>query len=407
MASMVDASVKVLHWQMAGAPALNGATTGSRIDFFKKIFNEGWGSVNATGVTVANGICTMTFGAAPAIYADSVARVAGCTDVLLNGDQRILSRTETTLSFKTTAANSSQTTGASAMFAPLGWDRPFASTASQVAFRSPAASGSNNFVCFTDNATNYIRAQGFENMTALTSGSQAYPTDGQISQYGTYWHMQYTAAGTNIPWILIGDDRGFYFMVATYFQQGATYTNFTAYNFTDLLPLRAGDNRAAYISGHNTTTFSAAGVNDGLLTRSQGYGWLARPNTSVGSAVPAMVVSSSNNLAASTLWSGSNNAGFGNYPNLADNSLQLADFIVIENPAVAASQCHRGLLPGVAFASQPVNNSFNTFDVVPGVSTGPYANRKVMAVKVESPQYPSSSPNSPGVTFFDVTGPWR
>ena len=64
---------------------------------------------------------------------------AGCTDVLLNGDQRILSRTETTLSFKTTAANSSQTTGASAMFAPLGWDRPFASTASQVAFRSPAA----------------------------------------------------------------------------------------------------------------------------------------------------------------------------------------------------------------------------------------------------------------------------
>lgn len=407
MASLVDASVKILHSGMVGAPSLSGATTGSRIAFLKTLFVDGWGSQNATSVTVENGICTLNFATAPAVQPGFVANVVGCTDPLLNGDQRILTQTPTTLSFRTAAANSTQTTGASAKFAPLGWLQPFTASSSQIAFKMPSAVGSQNFIMFTDNATNHIRAQGYEAMTSLGVGTQAFPTDAQVAATGVYWHMQYNASGTAVPWVLIGDERGFYFLVQTYFQTGATYANYTAYVFTDVNSLRTNDPKACYITGHNTTTYSAAGINCGLMTRQQGYAWLARPNTGIGGPVPAMSISSTNNIAIAAQWSGGTNSGFGNYPNLTDNSLQLGDFLVVENPAVAASQTIRGLLPGVAFASQPLANAFNSFDVVPAATTGPYKDRTIMGFKVEQPQYQSSTANSPGCTFFDTTGPWR
>lgn len=407
MASLIDASVRMMHSDMVGSPVLNASTPGSRLAFFDALLVDGWGNQVATSVVVANGICTMTFGTSPPTFTSGVIRVAGATDTTLNGDQRVKTRDGTTVSFLTSAANSSQTSGASAKISPIGFIKPFTSSANTAAYRSPNSSGSGNALCIYDVGAAYIQAQGYEDMSSLAVGTQTFPTNAQVANNGVIWHLASSTYAGPVPWVMVGDDRGFYFMVATYASSGPTYRNYTTYYYTDVKSLRDNDPRPCVISGHNSFTYSAATAFCGLFTRQPNYSWLSRPNTNVGGCCPSMLVSSTNNFAIAAQHSGSDNAGFGNYPNLTDNSLQLGDYMVIENPGNTASTAIRGLMPGILFAAQPLKNSFNHMNIVPAATNGPLVGRTVMAVKVEVAQYASNSVSTPGAAFVDITGPWR
>lgn len=392
-------TVKHFHSAMSGAPTLSG-TAGSLIAVLDACLVDGFGLKSADSVVVSGGIATATFSTGHSFEPDVIALVAGATPADLNGEKRVLSTTTNTVTFDATGIADQTASGTiTVKIAPAGWEKPFSGT-NLAAYRSTDVTSTRMFLRVDDTGTTNARVVGYESMSDVNTGVNAFPNSSQLAG-GGYWPKANAANGTARTWTLFADGRGFWLHVWT--STTATASSGSVWSFGDFDSYKSGDPYACQL-GYAATDISTMGS---VSPTNYGSGeWVATSGTS-GPAAPR----SFTGLGGSVILDHAGESYFNTsgasgslaspstpiYPNGPNNALILTRKILVERGTAL-----RGVQPGLLLAAQNCHAQFNWRDKIDG--QGSYAGRKLMAIKCGSPAGASASQ---GVVFFDITGPWR
>ena len=199
--------VTYIHDQMRGAPILSG-TAGALIVLLDAFLVTGWGTVTATSVSVSAGIATATLPSNSLFEAGAVILVAGAVPVQLNGRARVLpGASSTQVQWSTAAADGDATGTITIKYAPQGsWEKTF-SGANKAVYRSLDAASTQMFLRVNDANTTYALVRGYETMSDVDTGTGPFPTLAQYSGDGGYWHKSSLDGVTATKYILAADTR--------------------------------------------------------------------------------------------------------------------------------------------------------------------------------------------------------
>lgn len=395
---------KLFTSTMPGAPVLSG-TAGSLIAVLDAVLVNGFGLVSVTGLTVTGGIATATVSAGHSLQVDSVGLIAGAAPAGLNGEKRILSIAGNSFTFDATGIADQTATGTiTAKVAPAGWTKAFSGT-NLAAYKITAPEGTGFYLRVDDTGALSARVVGYEDMSDINTGTGPFPSAAQVPG-GGYWAKSGAANAMAIPWVVPASDTLLYFCNAANFLSGATYTNMRVSSFGDFAPYKSTDAYRCQISAGLTSGISdisgnlSASVIASIAAPSQGT-YVARAFTALGGSQQfSRVGTAALSNTSPPVYSGDTGYGLGSYPNGADNGLLLGDVLLYEGANETVGTV-RGVYPGLLHAAQSTSAStFSTGDRING--SGAYAGRKLIAVKAGHPNLNGS----PGVVFFDATGPW-
>ena len=397
MASPVDTSVKHFHFEMAGAPVLNGQA-GTAIGLLNACLITGFGLQSATSLAVAGGVATLTFATTHAATAESVVLVAGATGAWadLNGEQRVTALGANQVKFATALPDGTATGTVTAKMAPAGWLSPFTDTNIAV-YQSAAAESTKMYMRIDDTGTTAFRLRGYEAMTGASTGSGLFPVDAQISG-GGWCNKSSQATAAPVKWVLVADARGGYVNIVGTSAGNSSYETGRTIFFGDFRPYRTGGDPYAFALGCGS---SAASNNwqdsSGVCDQESGTGqYTPRPYHGLGAAFGQ----SSHAESGGTVLSGRDTT-FGKFPSEVDGGLMLSRrFLGIALGAV------RGVFPGLYTVPQSeVGLAFAPRTLQSGA--GPLAGRKLIAVGGIGGSSPAAYPSTGlGISFIDVTGPW-
>ncbi len=215
MTSPVNTEVKWARSTMPGAPVLT-REAGSLISLIDALCVDGWGLQTASSVVVAGGIATATFpldhGAAP----HAVVLVAGVTGALagLNGEQKVIAAKANQVRWATAEADGTASGTITVKMAAAGWTKEFSGT-NLAAYKSAKPQSHGQYLRIDDTTAQYNRAVGYENMTAVSTGTGPFPTNAEMSG-GYYWGKTRMASGTDpAPWMFGSDGRTLYLLALT------------------------------------------------------------------------------------------------------------------------------------------------------------------------------------------------
>ena len=397
--------VKYFHSNMPGAPVLSGAA-GALVAILDACLRDGFGLKTVDSLVIAGGVATMTISTGMTFEQDAVVQVAGITGgaAALNGDRRILGISGNTATFDATGVSDQTATGAiTAKVSPLGWAKVFSGTNVGV-YRATDPTSLGMYLRVDDTGTTVARVVGYETMSDVNTGTGPFPTASQVSG-GGYWEKSGAAGSTARNWILIGDERAFYWWCApgsptTVTSQGVLR------GFGDLIARRSTDSYAAFLQADIASVVAATTFVHDLSEMANGYsaGYLIAPRsqTSLGSAVALYQFFATRRASTADQKSGWPSGNTSPFPNPADNAIDLDNVVVLEGDFGV-----RGALPGMYHTPQYVGFAFGTFDKIPG--QGVLAGRKLLAVRVGAPGIATQNSTSgyPGMVFFDIIGPWR
>lgn len=397
MASPVDTSVKIFLSTMAAAPVMAGTTgAGSGIAVLDAALINGIDPRTLTSLVVSGGVATATFagGAHAGGFVDAVVLISGVTGSLtaLNGEQKVTSFSSTTLTFATAAANGTAAGTISMKVAPLGWSKVFTGT-NLAAYKSNDVASSGGFLRVDDTDALSIRVVGYESMTDVNTGTNAYPLNAQIAG-GLYWSKSTTANAVVIPWTIIGNSLGFYFMAQR--SQGSALTNVGVgiHYFGDIASFKTADPYRGVLAG--STLLSEWAASQGTLAHffNTSGTYIARLHTGAGTA---QLLTTNG---AGTLISGTA-AVLGPYPSPVDNGLILSPSYGVTG-AVGTNGL-RGVFPGLLLCPQLITaSSFSIGDIINGA--GDTAGRHLYAIF--TPNTTTIAQDGSSYSFFDITGPW-
>lgn len=208
-----DTTVKFFTSAMSGAPTHTNAV-GSIIALLDACLVNGFGSVTLDSLVIADNVATGTVstghGFAMTGATGPVIRIAGATPSGLNGDWRIQTvPNSTTFTFTTSGISNQTATGTiTAKRAPAGFEKAFSGTG-KAAYRSASVASTRGYllVLDTDVATpaSWNQLQQFESMSDVDTG-----TGGST----VYYSLKYATSSGH--WMLVADDRAFYFIARTF-----------------------------------------------------------------------------------------------------------------------------------------------------------------------------------------------
>lgn len=268
---------------------------------------------------------------------------------------------------------------------PAGWAKPFSAT-SIGCYR--AASGNRLYLQVIDtglSSARSARVRGYESMSAHDTGSNPFPTSGQLAN-GMGAFKSGTADSTARAWCMVAEDQLFYL-----FMQAESVTGeWHVLAFGDIDTYAAGDAYATILIA-STENAAAATLDDNqfsgcvttLTTQTNHY--IARPYTGIAGA--AACGKMAGNLTGSLMGS----SGM-TYPAPVDNGLY------IEPVRVAETGTFRGVMPGLyaPLHNKPLSH-YQTITSVIGLS-----GRTLMALDLASPTGTATAQ-----CCLDITGPWR
>jgi hypothetical protein len=375
---------------MPGAPVLSG-TAGALLAVLDAVLVNGFGLQSVSALNVLGGIATATVPSVPSAGVDSVILVAGASNALLNGEQRVTAVTANSVSWATTAPDGAATGSVTLKVAPAGWAKAFSDTG-LAAYKSASVEGTGCYLRVDDTGTTTARVRGYESLADINTGAGLFPSAAQYAGAGLWWSKSSVVSTAAVPWRIYADDRGIYLFV----KPGAG--EYQGYYFGDVLSLKSGDPYACILRGNVSDKSTAAGgtFGDDLIYAdgAQAYDglYVARAANTLGGAVrvssaPVMALG----VAAAHV---TGSVGFA-YPLPADNGLMLTP-VLLHN-----AQGPRGYLPGLRYSPQVVNISFSTGDVVAG--SGDMVGKKVQAVRMGAL---ITSPTQCGCVFVDHTSDW-
>ena len=377
----------------AGANAQSGAASGI-LSVIDSTLRTGYNVLTATSVVVASGIATIQFPSSGTQPLNAVVLIDGATAI--NGEARVLSSEPGRITVATTAPDGPVSGTITVRVAGAGWDRPFAPSADEAAYRSVAVGASGAHLRVTDSAGVAARMRGFMSMTSLASGADAFPTDAQRSG-GAYWPKSTARDATPRRWRVFADERAFYYF-GTPTHTGAAGAQ--GMFFGDLVPEDPTDAYAVALTdlGGAETAFNS--MFSGCVGTARGASsstdpiFLPKADSGFGGSVAGTKRSS---FCTATLaysgWSAYAGGAFP-FPNGAGSSLHIYPVYIFDSGGV------RGRLPGLYHCPQQLVGALTDGTVIPG--TGAYAGRQFMVVSVG--EYDG---NAQGAVLIDMTGPWR
>ncbi len=224
-----------------------------------------------------------------------------------------------------------------------GWTKAFSGT-NKAAYRmSTTAPASGFYLRVDDTSTTESRWVGYESMTDIDTGTDSFPLESQVS--GGLYSLK---VSTNSEWILIADERAFYFFHDNPLLSLSAAGTF----FGDIVSATAADNVCCVLAGRENGTFSGASealaaIYSTLSSPAPGH-YLARNYDSTSKSVNCIPIGKN---FGSYLGSG----GF-DYPNPSDNNLMMDKLILADSPA---DKTFRGYYPGLwnALHNDPGNHN--------------------------------------------------
>lgn len=384
---------------MIGAPALSGSA-GAMLGVLDACLVTGFGSQIANSLTVVGTVATAALPAAHSLRVGAYVRIAGATPAGLNGDWPVTSVTSQGFTFTTAVAAGTATGTITSRHTPLGWDKEFSGT-NLAAYRSADVTGTRMRLRVDDTPAQHCRVVGYESMSDVNTGLNAFPTATQ-QPGGLYWQKSNVANASTRPWIIIGDSRLIYLYIANWSTQQEHGRGLV---FGDYASLNAGDPYSSFITGHYVEgNYADLCYLD--FSRATQYvqwpeGYVARSYTGIGAAQSFYAHSGFNTTHNTSSGCENYSADDLSYPNGPNNGLITSKHCIFSNSAL------RGFFPGLYHTPQPCQGAFNSGDIIEG--SGAHAGRKLMALRTGAALTTAKNTTNTGagVTFIDITGPWR
>lgn len=228
-----------------------------------------------------------------------------------------------------------------------GWTKPYTGT-NKAAFKQGA--GLSHYLRVDDADTRLSRVIGYATMSDVDTGTNPFPTSGQISG-GLYCRKSVTAASTARPWICFANDSTFYIFIfgnrTGNLQIASLDGGDAAMGFGTLVNTRvSGDINASFICAGSDTSATSTTAADtrqcltALATAAQATLYL-NGSYNQGSSSSTQCHKRGYTYLTSTQ-SGASGSG-APYPDTMTGSLLLYPMTVIESAAVAV----RGDMPGI------------------------------------------------------------
>lgn len=370
---------------MAGAPTLSG-TAGALVALLDACLINGFGAVTLDSLAVASNVATLTKSAGHNFLDRQVIEISGATPAALNGAWRFSRTSATAGTFATVGISDQTATGTiTAKTAPVGdWSKAYSGT-DKAAYRSLASDATGLYLRVDDTGAQNARAVGYETMSDVNTGVNAFPTDAQVSG-GLYWPKSTSASSAARNWALVSDGKALHLFLG----YSASYPlNLEFEFFGDPSSNKAGDAFGCAIAGPAASnlaakpgfsTNNASCVTDNTSTAGC---YLARAHTQVGTAI-AFVRHSLSAFGGGSLA----------VPNATDNRLYLEPMFYGDSGGVC-----RGAMPGLYLPRNAVNDAYATGDLtVTATLAGTL--RTFLAVR-------SAKGATPGANvWLDITGPW-
>ena len=394
---MLSTSVKWIRNDMRGAPVINGNTPGCLIAALDALLVTGWGTTTALSVSVSGGIATATVNAGSSFTEHAVVRVDGATPSALNGEARVLTASNTQITFATTAPDGVATGTITLKYAPAGWEKVYAGT-NKAVYRSTDVTGARFYLRVDDSNGLFARVRGYETMSDIDTGTGLFPLDAQIATGGGYWYKALESNAIAIPYLLAADAKLLLQAMCFSVASSASITTTAVYGFGEGVALNpAGDAFATVLSamGSSYSYLSYGGLSGASYDGSTyGAATFARGWQGLGGAVYARPVPEGGS--AGVLSGGDPTLGIA--PGRVDGAIRMARMMLKEQ----ATNDLRAVVPGCQFVPQVLDNALfpTLFALTEGA--GALAGRKLAAVPV-GPSFSSRT----GTAFVDVTGPWR
>jgi len=390
----MSTSVKFITSAQRGAPVVNGVA-GTQISAIDAFIN-GWGVTTALSVTVADGIATASLTPGETFDRTAVILVAGATPGEINGESRVLTSSNTSITWPTTAADGVATGTITIKYAPQSsWVKAFGAT-NKAAYKSTHVQASGHHLRVLDAGTTSARVVGYETMTDVDTGTGPFPTEAQMAG-GGYWFKSSVASAAAIKWRIFADERFMLICNASASNSGALYTAAQARGFGDMIPVAAGGDvwstalSCAGAGGQHLGSFdtgSEPGANNGGIFCPRAFSALG------GSKMMAM----RSFTGTAGAQSGSDTA-LGPAPSEIDGSIRMSPVFLTEG---AATKPPRAIVPGIYYIPQSSTTSvLADGDILEG--SGALAGRKLMVVHTAT----NWSTQASGAYLVDLTGPWR
>ena len=396
MTSPVNTSVKhFISTQMPAAPILDGSA-GSLIAVLDACLVNGFDLKTLTSLSVTSGVATATWTGTHSCITDSVILVAGVTGALtaLNGEQKVISKTATSCTFATAAADGTAAGTITIKMTSAGWAKPFSGT-NLAAYQATDVTGIRAFLRVDDTDTENARVVGYESMSDINTGTGRFPTQQQIAD-GGWWQKNYSTNGPK-NWAVFCDHRTMLIFIASFSGSPITKSSGGTRMFGDAIALNpSGDAYATVLScsPSNQQNYNNACIDvDGSA-----YHYFPREYTGLGGSVAKNTYPYTGSPTVS-----GNDDYFGNFPSPVDGGLKLSRKY-FNNPSIVSLKAPRADLPGLYHVPQyGLGNSFDLGSSI--VGAGVLAGRTLKAVTPN--QNNTSVTTGGGAAFIDVTGPWR
>lgn len=394
----MSTSVKHIHSGMRGAPTING-TAGTLIAALDAFFVSGWGVTTPLSITVSGGIATASLTPGETFDRDSVILVAGFTPAELNGEARVITSSNTAVTWATTAADGVATGSGTIKYAPqTSWSKVYAGT-NKAAYRSGHVQSAGHYLRVDDTGTTTARIRAYESMTDVDTGIGPFPTDAQMSG-GGYWWKSVNASATAVKWRIFADERFLIVAIAAGYSALATYLGAPPRGFGDPVALApAGDAWCTLLSicGANSTSAAYGSFVSQLNSSASGMTVAARAISGLGGAVQMNNRAFTGNVNSSS----GNDDVMGALPSEVDGQIKTARTYSRET---AANKPPRTINPGVHYIPQTGSvGVLNDGDILAG--SGDLAGRKLIVVGDQNVSGFSGTPA--GFYLVDLTGPWR
>lgn len=391
MTSPVNTTVKWARSTMPGAPVLTRAA-GSLTALLDALLVNGWGVQTATSVVVAGGVATATFATDHAAARHAVVQVAGVTGSLagLNGEQKITAVEPNKIKWATTEADGTAAGTITVKMAGAGWTKPFSGT-NLAAYKSASPAAHGQFLRVADTTAEYARAVGYENMTAISTGTGLFPTSAQVSG-GYYWGKNDETSGTSaVPWVFASDGRFFYlFAQACINSSGGAARSFTPMSFGDLVPESpSGDPYATVVTG-------APGVSWQVTGPAYVYAYNAVDGNVAAPRARSGVGTSSRGATLAELNLDNQGGTPPQLPNPINGSIPMGRVLYKDT----TSEFHRAAFPGLYWSTAIYMERATNYGSILELTNG----KSLLGVWAGSLV---SDTGTFGGAFLDLIGPWR
>ena len=373
-------TVKYFDSNMTGAPVMSG-TAGSLINVLDACLITGFNLKTLDSLNVTGAVAAGTVAAGHGFAVDRFILISGATPAGLNGERKVIGITSTQFTFAAPGISDGAASGmVTAKCAPVAnWIKAFNGT-NKSAYKSTDTAASGLFLRVDDTTTTYAAVRGYESMTDVDTGAGLFPATAQLA--GPCIVKSSTADATARPWVLIADEKRFYFFARWH----ASYARYGANFFGDIASFKVGDAyRAALVcdtqsgGGHPSQYNNFSTVSPGLSSVQVGH-YLARDYNQVGGAVPFGKLGE---YVVSTAMGASGMA----YPSPVDNGLY------VSGVAVNHGGILRGIMPGLyqPLHANPLAHGATVSDVA-GL-----AGKTLLAITIDIA-------GSPAQCMIDITG---